>query len=267
MEIIWPKSFFFVGRTRPDGLEVPANELLTRAASVAEMLASHGVGPGDRIALWLSDGIEQLAAVFGCWSLGATFCVLPSFAGRTATDRSRARVENILTILKPKLLLQGKDFQLPDSIAGLAETVDLNLEDLPEAKSRDPLGEIAARPDSDMAFIQFTSGSTGGDARGAVVRFGQLKANLDALAKRVGLSERDRMVSWAPLYHDMGLMAVLLPLRAGADLVLMETDHFVRRPTAWLIAISDFKGTVSTAPPTALRLLTRRKPADVDLSS
>lgn len=267
MEIVWPKSFHFVGRSHPEGREVPADEILARAASVAEFLATHGVGSGDRIALWLNDGVEQLAAVFGCWSLGATFCVLPSFAGRTATDRSRARVENILTILNPKLLLQGKGFQLPDVIASQAKTIELDLDALPECISRDPLAEIAARPDDDMAFIQFTSGSTGGNARGAVVRFGQLQANLDALAKRVQLTEQDRMVSWAPMYHDMGLMAVLLPLRVGADLVLMETDHFVRRPTAWLIAISNYKGTVSTAPPTALRLLTRRKPADVDLSS
>ena len=190
MEIIWPKSFHFIGRTHPDGLEVSAEELLSHAASVAEMLASRGVGPGDRIALWLSDGIEQLASVFGCWSVGATFCVLPSFAGRTATDRSRARVENILTILKPKLLIQGEGFQLPDAISGLAETIVLDLDALPNAPSRDPLSAIEARADDDMAFVQFTSGSTGGNARGAVVRFGQLKANLDALTKRVGLTEQ-----------------------------------------------------------------------------
>jgi len=77
----------------------------------------------------------------------------------------------------------------------------------------------------------------------------------------------DRMVSWAPMYHDMGLMAVLLALKHGADLVLMETDHFVRRPTAWLEAIARHKGTLTTAPPTALKLLTRRQAKDVDLST
>ncbi|MBV1926944.1 MAG: AMP-binding protein, partial [Rhodobacteraceae bacterium] len=87
------------------------------------------------------------------------------------------------------------------------------------------------------------------------------------LAKRTAMSDRDCMVSWAPLYHDMGLMAVLLSLSCGSDLVLMETDVFVRRPSAWLEAISTFKGTVSTAPPTALKLLSRRKAKEVDLGS
>jgi acyl-CoA synthetase (AMP-forming)/AMP-acid ligase II len=138
------------------------------------------------------------------------------------------------------------DFPRPSGDAGLS---------LP---SRDP---------ADLAFIQFTSGSTGGVAKGAEVRFGQLQSNLDALADRVAISSDDRMVSWAPLYHDMGLMAVLIALRRGADLVLIETEHFVRRPASWLEAISTYKGTITTAPPTALKLLTHRHAKDVDLSS
>jgi acyl-CoA synthetase (AMP-forming)/AMP-acid ligase II len=265
MELDWPKSFCFIGKSNPDGMLVPPEEVARSAVAVHELLLSHGIGAGDRIALWLSQGACQLAAILGCWMAGATFCILPSFAGRSKSERSQERIEEVLTTLRPRLLLTAKVGKLPDSIPDWIPMVRM-----PDASARvpgtDPLTLIADRDPDDIAFVQFTSGSTGG-AKGAVVRFGQLKANLDAIASRTHMSSQDCMVSWAPLYHDMGLMAILLPLSRGANIVLMETEHFVRRPTSWLEGISRFRGTVTTAPPTSLKLLTRRKALDVDLSS
>jgi fatty-acyl-CoA synthase len=173
----------------------------------------------------------------------------------------------VISILSPQLLVHGEQGGLPGSVSQTLETLDLkSLNDFPPVSGETQL-EFPSRDPDDLAFIQFTSGSTGGPAKGAEVRFGQLQSNLDALATRIRMSSEDRMVSWAPLYHDMGLMAVLIALRHGADLVLMETEHFVRRPTSWLEAISTYKGTITTAPPTALKLLTHRRANDVDLSS
>ena len=265
MDITWPEHFIPIGKARPDGEAVPGQQIAGRAALVAEQLADQGVGPGDRVALWVSAGEDQLAAMFGCWAAGAAFCVLPSFAGRSNTERSQLRVDDVFSVLKPKLLLHGDEAELPEVLQGKVPLMALPPLGTAVDETIDPAGLTARCGDEDMAFVQFTSGSTGG-AKGAVVRFGQLKANLDAIARRVNLSAQDRMVSWAPLYHDMGLMAVLLPLSRGADVVLMETDHFVRRPTAWLEAISTHRGTVTTAPPTALKLLTRRRAQGIDLS-
>lgn len=245
---------------------MPADRVAGRAALIANLLKSRGVRPGDRVALWVSEGENQIAAMFGCWAAGAAFCVLPSFAGRSETERSRLRVDDIWSVLQPKLLLKATGADLPEALAGAPDILDLPPLDVDFDISVDPATLLAGVDDDDTAFIQFTSGSTGG-AKGAVVRFGQLTANLTAIADRVELTETDRMVSWAPLYHDMGLMAVLLPMSRGADLVLMETDHFVRRSAAWLETISRYRGTVTTAPPTALKLLTRRIAKDVDLSS
>lgn len=267
MQILWPENFHFVGRARPDGLRVSSAQIAACAVQIGDELRARGVGAGDRVALWLTDGVDQVSAMLGCWMAGATFCVLPSYAGRTNTDRSQDRIRGVLSVLAPKLLIDARSHSLPDVVSGTYQTLTLPDFDpvAVDAKAPGPLSIQKAA--DDMAFVQFTSGSTGGDARGAVVRFGQLKANLDALAHRTAMTDGDCMVSWAPLYHDMGLMAVLLSLNCGADLVLMETDHFVRRPSAWLDAISKYKGTHSTAPPTALKLLSRRKAMDVDLSS
>lgn len=199
--------------------------------------------------------------------VGAAFCVLPSYAGRTQSVRARDRVDEVMSVLAPRLLVQGEGNALAHSITRTLDTLTLGS----PGQSSHPKGGAGfgfpTRDPSDLAFVQFTSGSTGGAAKGAEVRFAQLQANLDALASRIGMSREDRMVSWAPLYHDMGLMAVLIALRHGADLVLMDTEHFVRRPTSWLEAISTHRGTITTAPPTALKLLTHRHARDVDLSS
>lgn len=237
-----------------------------RAALVADLLKSRGVQPGDRVAMWLTEGENQIAAMFGCWAVGVAFCVLPSFAGRSNTERSQLRVDNVWSVLQPRLLLKDADTDLPDILVGAVDVLELPSLDVSVDETVDLRSLVSDRGPDDMAFVQFTSGSTGG-AKGAVVRFGQLMANLEAIAKRTDLAPADRMVTWAPLYHDMGLMAVLLPLSCGAGLVLMETDHFVRRPSAWLEAISKYQGTHSTAPPTALKLLSRRKAANVDLGS
>ena len=266
LRFIWPENFIFVGKSAPEGRSISGSQVAARAAWTARLLKSHGVVPGDRVAVWLADGENQIAAMFGCWSVGVAFCVLPSFAGRSSTERSRVRVDDVWSVLQPKYLLKAAGTELPDALVGAVETLELPPLEAALDADVDPDTFLQNRTPEDMAFVQFTSGSTGG-AKGAVVRFGQLEANLDAIAKRVGLGATDRMVSWAPLYHDMGLMAVLLPLSRGADLVLMETDHFVRRPAAWLESISRFRGTVTTAPPTALKLLTRRTAKDVDLSS
>lgn len=267
MQFKWPETFVFIGRSHPEGVEVSSAALAGQAADIADLLTSRGVLPGDRVALWLTGGQDHVAAMLGCWMAGAAFCVLPTYAGRTGSDRSQERVGNVLSVLQPRLILQRPDARFAD---GLLKTIDTA--ELPDPTTRsvdvnDCKAQIAGRSPLDLAFVQFTSGSTGGDARGAEIGFGQLQANLDALAHRTAMSPGDRMVSWAPLYHDMGLMAVLLSLRCGADLVLMETEHFVRRPAAWLEAMTTRKGTVTTAPPTALKLLSRRRATDVNLRS
>ena len=267
MEITLPASFCFVGKNNPEGISVDPGALFAHARAVANTLKVQGVAPGDRVALWLSSGIDQVAAALGCWMVGAAFCILPSFAGRSGSDRAVERVQDVMSVLKPRLAIQSSADPLPSIVTEILATLTLDGQDsIPPGndEAAPPLGD---RDPDDLAFIQFTSGSTGGMAKGAEVRFGQLLANLDALARRIGMTQDDRMVSWAPLYHDMGLMAVLLSLRTGADLVLIETEHFVRRPSAWLENLTQYKGTVTTGPPTALKLLTRRRAKDVDLSS
>ena len=135
-----------------------------------------------------------------------------------------------------------------------------------------PEATSAAAPQAaDIAFVQFTSGSTA-TPKGVVITQRNLSANVAAFADGLGGSASDVAVSWLPLYHDMGLVGMALgALYVGAEAVLLTPEEFVKRPVEWLRTISRYRGTISFAPNFAYDLAVRRvKDADLaglDLSS
>jgi 1-acyl-sn-glycerol-3-phosphate acyltransferase len=117
----------------------------------------------------------------------------------------------------------------------------------------------------DIAFLQYTSGSTG-DPKGVVLTHANLLSNIRAMGEAGRLTDEDVWVSWLPLYHDMGLIgAWFVPLYFGMPLVLMSPLAFLARPARWLQAIHRHRGTVSGGPNFAYELVAR-KLADADLA-
>src|SRR5439155_9939924 len=126
-----------------------------------------------------------------------------------------------------------------------------------------PVGVSMAAP----AILQFTSGSTAAP-KGVVLTHANIHANVDAITGPHGLDVRrsDVGVSWLPLYHDMGLIGMLLSaVYSGADSIILSPVLFLKRPTVWLETISKYRGTVSFAPNFAYELCLRRvKPSQID---
>ena len=110
----------------------------------------------------------------------------------------------------------------------------------------------------DIAFIQYTSGSTGAP-KGVALTHANLLANIRAMTLAVHATPGDVFVSWLPLYHDMGLIgAWLAPLYVGFPLVVMSPLDFLARPLRWLEAITRWRGTLSAGPNFAYELCLRR---------
>jgi fatty-acyl-CoA synthase len=134
-----------------------------------------------------------------------------------------------------------------------------------------PLAPVEITAD-DLAFLQFTSGSTS-RPKGVRVTHGNLRANaIGIMLDGLKSTPADTGVSWLPLYHDMGLIGfIVAPIFANVQVVLLQTATFARRPWAWLDAISRHKGTITYAPNFAYNLVAKRLRdrdlAGIDLSS
>ncbi|MDI2127660.1 fatty acyl-AMP ligase [Yinghuangia seranimata] len=122
----------------------------------------------------------------------------------------------------------------------------------------------------DLSFLQYTSGSTS-TPKGVMVTHRALLANEEMFSVCMGLTEDDVLVSWLPLFHDMGLIGKMLQtLYLGASAVMMPPVAFVQRPARWLRALTRYRGTATGAPNFAYDLCVRRIPveerAEFDLS-
>ncbi|MBN0537405.1 AMP-binding protein, partial [Pseudomonas aeruginosa] len=154
----------------------------------------------------------------------------------------------IIADAEPRLVLTTADLREPL----LQMTAQLSAANAPQLLCVDQLDPAVAeawdepqvRPEH-IAFLQYTSGSTA-LPKGVQVSHGNLVANEVLIRRGFGIGADDVIVSWLPLYHDMGLIGGLLqPIFSGVPCVLMSPRYFLERPVRWLEAISQYGGTVS----------------------
>ncbi|HEY3595428.1 MAG TPA: fatty acyl-AMP ligase [Polyangiaceae bacterium] len=237
----------------------------------AAWLRRHRIGKGDRVVLTLPEAEDFVLNFFGVIAAGAVPVPLYPPATLARLDAYYANLARVIAASEAKLLITSHRRAAQDGVpAPLAEVPTMRPEELAAAPAEEVTTEI--RPD-DLAFLQFTSGSTS-LPKGVMVSHKNLAANAQAIMFD-GLAadpERDKGVSWLPLYHDMGLIGfVIAPIFAQVPVVLMPTSSFVRRPSSWLDAIHRHRGTITFAPNFAFALsvqgISEKQMAGWDLSS
>jgi fatty-acyl-CoA synthase len=250
-----------------DGAEdsVSWGELHEEATGYAAGLQGQGVRPGDHVA-FLSPTTRQLVtAIQGTWLAGATIVVLP-------LPMRLSSIEEF--VAQTRRRIRHADASLAVADADLAAFVAPEPGDPPMVRFDDLAAgdpKLWIRPPDDperLAILQFTSGSTS-DPKGVMLPDRVLCANLDAVAEAAGLDpDDDVLVSWLPLYHDMGLVGLLtLPMSTGARLVLGAPQDFTARPSRWMEWVSTYGGTATAGPNfswvLATRALERSEPLDL----
>ncbi len=230
-------------------------DLHEQAKGYAAALQARGVRPGDHVALLSPTTRELVTAIQATWLAGATIVVLPLPMRLSSIDefvaQTRQRIRNAdarLCVVDPELAA----FVVP-------EPGDPPMVPFADLAGGDPAAW--ARPDEDpdrLVILQFTSGSTS-DPKGVMLPDHVLRANLDAIAEATQLdADDDVLVSWLPLYHDMGLVGLLtLPMSTGTALVLGAPQDFTARPARWMEWLSTYGGTATAGPNFSYVLATR----------
>jgi fatty-acyl-CoA synthase len=250
--------------------DITCGELLSRAERVAAALTRRGLHPGDTVALMLPTGAEFFFCFAGIWLAGGIpVPMYPPFRADRIEEYA-LRQSAILRNAEAKFLITFKQVSslaklLGARVPSLQAVLDASSLANSAAPAAPPDTEIRptsshfhrARPD-DIAFLQYTSGSTG-DPKGVILTHANLLANIRAIGNAVDLRPDDVVVSWLPLYHDMGLIgAWFVPLSFGIPLISISPVAFLTRPIRWLRAIHKHRGTLSPAPNFAYELCTRK---------
>ena len=225
-------------------------EVSQRAAGAWRNL---GVAPGDRVGLLGSTTPDLVAAIFGCWALGAIAVPLAVplrlTSAESLLDEIRSRAA------KASIAVLGVD----DAVGSLINVTGIAPRTVPLSMLRDgghdaPLADVD--PDS-PALIQFTSGSTA-SPKGVALSHRTLITNGIAVRDHIQLTSDDTAVSWLPLYHDFGLIGLTLwPLVLDFATHLMAPETFIASPKRWVQAMSRYKATITAAPNFAFGLAAR----------
>lgn len=253
------------------------NQLYSAAQRCAAELARRGVPPGGRVSLMLPTSRAFFVSYAGILLAGAVpVPIYPPFradrieeyADRQAAILNNAGVCMLLTFRRAEVVAK----LLKPRVRSLESVIDA--ERLLEAADKAPepapgalpahLSGARVRKSSDIALLQYTSGSTG-DPKGVTLTHANLLANIRSIGEAVELTSDDVGISWLPLYHDMGLIGAWLALlHFGTQLFVMSPLAFLTRPERWLWAFHKHRGTITAAPNFAYELCVR-KVADKDL--
>jgi fatty-acyl-CoA synthase len=239
--------------------QVPWAQLHHEALDVAAVLQARGMRPGDHVAVLAPTSRALVTAMQAVWMAGGTLVVLPMPMRLASLEEFTAQTRVRVANADAALLLVDADLA---PFVGDPQPADPPVQLLQELIAESTAGTVLPlrrpriRPD-DLAVLQFTSGSTS-EPKGVMLPHQTICANHDAMIEVATISDDDVLVSWLPLYHDMGLVGLLLiGMCTGLDLVLASPQDFLGDPGRWMEWISVYGGTITAGPNFSYVLATR----------
>jgi len=247
-------------------------DLWDRALAMLGSLQARGMQPGDELIIF-SKSNESFVIAFWAAVLGG---MVPVPVAVGISDEHQLKLFRILSQLERATLFTEADLlsrllefsterELDDVTATLNNKTTL-ISDVDPAVS----GEVFESTPDDIAFIQYSSGSTS-DPKGVVLSHRNLCINIRAIVEACNWTKDDQSLSWMPLTHDMGLIGYhLCVLGVGMNHAVMDTSVFVRRPLLWMSKANELRATQLCSPNFGykhfLKLFQRKGLPDLDLS-
>jgi acyl-CoA synthetase (AMP-forming)/AMP-acid ligase II len=226
-------------------------ELYRRASQLLHYFQAKGLQPGDELIFFLKNNEKFIEAYWACLLGG----IIPVPVAVGISDEHRSKVFRIFRRLKrPHLLTEAKSSDLLQSYARDAGVQDEHAAMLAKTLLLDaiqPTGQAGTEHTprgQDLAFIQFSSGSTR-DPKGVCLTHENLLTTMVDMGNRAQYTERDISLSWMPLTHDLGLIGFHLNMIVfGISQHIMATEVFSRRPLLWLQKAHEKRATLLSSP-------------------
>ncbi len=262
-------------QTGQEDFPVTYKRLIRRASSYANHFAQQSIQPGEVVILILQPGEDLISAFFGAILHGAIPSIMPYLTEKLLPERYRADLAALIGVTKPSAIVTYPDFQeevraaiqTGSSVRSVIISNNVEEEATPTFES---MGGFTRLP-GDIVLLQHSSGTTGLQ-KGVALSHQAVFNQLDSYSKALHLDQNDVIVTWLPLYHDMGLIAGFLqPILMGIPVIMMSPFEWVRAPYKLMQAVSRYHGTLTWLPNFAYNFCAQkirdRHMQGVDLSS
>ncbi len=262
-------AYTFVAQDGTEELSLSYGDLDQRARKIGAAIQALNLD-GAHVLLLYPFGLEYIAAFLGCLYAGAV--AVPAYPPRS--NHNLARLRAIIADAQARLVLTTRPLRSKLDELFSDTVVSANLQCLVTEEIDDATADAWLPGQGDgnrLCLLQYTSGSTS-TPRGVMVTHNNLLHNEALIAEAFRQGPDSVIVSWLPLYHDMGLIGgVLQPLYLGARCILLSPLSFLQRPALWLETITRYRATTSGGPNFAYDLCVRKIAAEeretFDLSS
>lgn len=228
------------------------------ALRLAAGLRSAGLQRGDAVGVLAGKPADIAPVVQAVWLAGGSVTMLHQPTPRTDLAVWGEDTLRVLKMIGSRLVLLGSPF---DGLADLLRQHGIPFRLVEQLRESGPGEDVepVELTESDTALLQLTSGSTA-EPKAVRITHGNLAANTDAMVTAAQLDpEHDVLVSWLPLFHDMGMVGLMtVPMTLGLELVKVTPADFLRHPLLWPELISRYRGTVTAAPNFAYAMVGRR---------
>ncbi len=233
-------------------------DVRSRALSMAAVLEDRGLRPGSAVAVLAAAPADIAPAVQAVWLTGGSVTMLHQPTARTDMANYARDTASVLGVIRARSVLVGAPFEAAAGALAAGGIQVISIADLDGAGSAGTNPAGADVGESSTALLQLTSGSTA-TPKAVRITHANLWANIEAMCATADLrSGVDVMVSWLPLFHDMGMVGFLtLPMCRGIELVKVTPTDFLRNPLLWVELISRYRGTCTAAPNFAYAITAR----------
>ena len=235
-----------------DDLQLTLDQLLLGASSYTRAYSNAGIQPGEVVVLILQHGEDLVYAFWGAILHGAIPSIMPFLTEKLSPERYRADLSVLISVTQPSAIVTYTEFEV--EVQGALRNGDFVRDVIVAEKVAkqtefdfDSFAGFHRKPE-DIVILQHSSGTTGLQ-KGVALSHQAVFNQLEAYGKALNLNKNDVIVSWLPLYHDMGFIAgFIMPILSGIHLVLQSPFNWVRAPYKLMQSVTKYKGTLSWQP-------------------